>query len=78
MNPATNAFTRWAAGLRWPWLFVIAAVLLVVDLIVPDLIPLLDELLLALATLLFGAWKRRKQPVSPPVMDPADRAKRVN
>ncbi len=49
-----------------------------VDLIVPDLIPLLDELLLALATLLFGAWKRRKQPVSPPVMDPADRAKRVN
>jgi hypothetical protein len=82
MNPATNAFTRWAAGLRWPWLFLIAAVLLVIDLIVPDMIPLLDELLLGLATLLFAAWKRRKDPAAPPVMDadadPAETAKRVN
>ncbi len=78
MNPATNVFTRWAAGLRWPWLFVIAAVLLVIDLIVPDFVPLLDELLLALATLLFAAWKQRKPRVAPPVMDAADRARRVN
>ncbi len=65
---------RWAAGLRWPWLFFLAALLLGLDLVIPDFIPFVDELLLAIATLLLGAWKKRAEPPT----DAADRAKRVN
>ena len=53
--------TRFAAGLRFPALFMLAATLFVVDLLVPDLIPFLDEILLALATLLLGSLRRRRE-----------------
>ena len=53
--------TRFAAGLRFPALFVLAATLFVVDLLVPDLIPFLDEILLALATLLLGSLRKRRE-----------------
>lgn len=52
----------YAARLRFPWLFALTAVLFVVNLLVPDPVPLLDELLLALLALLFGAWRRRGRP----------------
>jgi hypothetical protein len=48
-----------AARLRFPWLFALTAVLFVTSLAVPDPIPLVDELLLGLLTVLFGAWRRR-------------------
>ena len=48
-----------AARLRFPWLFALTAVLFVTSLVVPDPIPLVDELLLGLLTVLFGAWRRR-------------------
>jgi hypothetical protein len=50
---------RFASRLRFPWLFALTALLLVVDLLVPDPVPLLDEIVLALLTLLFGMWRRR-------------------
>lgn len=46
--------------LRFPTLFVVFAVLTLLDLIVPDVIPLADEIGLALLTLLFGMWKDRR------------------
>lgn len=46
--------------LRFPTLFVIFAVLTLADLIVPDVIPLADEIGLALLTLLLGMWKDRR------------------
>lgn len=46
--------------LRFPWLFVLTAGLFGVDLLVPDLIPLADEILLGLATLTLGAWRQKK------------------
>lgn len=49
-----------AAQLRFPKLFALTAALFLVDLVVPDLIPFADELLLALATALLGSWRRRK------------------
>lgn len=49
------------AKLRFPVLFVISAVLFGVDLIVPDVIPFADELLLGLATALFASWRRRRE-----------------
>ena len=53
---------RWFARLSFPRLFLLSAVLFVVDLLVPDFVPLADEILLGLGTLLLANWKRRKAP----------------
>jgi hypothetical protein len=55
--------SRFAAGLRFPTLFALAAGLFLVDLVVPDLIPFVDEALLALLTVLIGSLRRRRPPV---------------
>ncbi|CAE6774393.1 DUF6116 family protein [Nitrospira defluvii] len=47
-------------NLRFPSLFLLFALLTVADFIVPDVIPLADEIGLALLTLLFGMWKERR------------------
>lgn len=52
---------RYAQGLRFPVLFLLMAGAFVVDLLLPDFIPFLDEILLGLATLALAAWKRRKE-----------------
>ncbi len=46
-----------ASRLRFPQLFFIAALLFVVDLLIPDLIPFIDEILLGLLTVLLGMLK---------------------
>ena len=51
---------RFAAGLRYPTLFKLLALLFVVDFFVPDVIPFFDEIVLALATLLVGALRKRR------------------
>jgi Family of unknown function (DUF6116) len=51
---------EFASRLRFPKLFGITLAILVVDLLVPDLIPFVDEILLALVTALLGSWKRRR------------------
>jgi Family of unknown function (DUF6116) len=64
---------RFAAGLRFPTLFGLVAGLFLLDLVIPDLIPFVDEILLALGTLLLGSLRRRRggeaQP-SPPAPRP--------
>jgi hypothetical protein len=47
------------ARLRFPTLFLLTAGLFLLDLLVPDLVPLADELLLGLATALLGSWRKR-------------------
>jgi hypothetical protein len=49
---------RWFGRLSYPRLFVVAAGLFVLDLLIPDVIPFADELLLGLGTLLLGKWKK--------------------
>jgi len=51
------AITRFLGGLRFRQLFIASAGLFVLTLLVPDLIPFADELLLGLATLLLARWK---------------------
>jgi len=58
--------TRFAAGLRFPALFKLVAALFLVDLVVPDLIPFVDEILLALGTLLLGSLRKRREAPHPP------------
>jgi len=57
---------RLLGRLRFPQLFVVAALLLVTDLLVPDMIPFADEILLAVVTLALGSLKRPESPPSPP------------
>jgi hypothetical protein len=47
-------------NLRFPVLFLILGILTLIDLFIPDFIPFLDEIGLALLTALFALWKNRK------------------
>lgn len=51
--------TRFASRLRFPVLFALVAALFLVDVLVPDLVPFFDEVMLALATLLLGSLRKR-------------------
>jgi hypothetical protein len=47
-------------NLRYPTLFLLLAALTLVDFVVPDVVPLADELGLLLLTMLVGRWKSRR------------------
>ena len=59
-----GAILRFAEKLRFPQLFLVTLTLFVIDLITPDVIPFIDEILLGLATLLIGSIRKRR--VTPP------------
>ena len=50
---------RFLGKLSYPRLFMVAAALFVLDMLVPDMVPFVDELLLGLGTLLLANWKDR-------------------
>ena len=52
-----SVFARFLGGLATPRLFLLAAGLLGLDLIIPDVVPFLDEILLAIHTLIFARRK---------------------
>jgi hypothetical protein len=59
---AVNAgLLAWARKRRFPTLLLVTGSLFVIDLIVPDIVPLADELLLGLATLVLARWKDQRQ-----------------
>lgn len=53
-----GAFQR--LGLRFPTLFVILLTVTLADLVIPDVIPFVDEIVLAALTALFGLWRERR------------------
>lgn len=54
-----SPFMRWAQNLRHPTLFKITAALFFFDMLIPDFVPFVDEILLGLATMVFANWKTR-------------------
>lgn len=72
-TPLVAAFMHFASGLKFRYLFFLTGALFLFDLLTPDLIPLLDELVLGLLTLLFASWKKegrdRKTPADPSVIE---------
>ena len=65
---------RLLGGLRHPVLFLILLTLFVLDLIVPDLLPFVDEIMLGLLTVLAGSWSaRRERPTRRPEAPPTSR-----
>lgn len=68
-TPLLLPLLNWARKLRYPTLFKITAALFAITLLIPDPIPLVDEILLGLGTLLLANWKNRKNAA---VMGPDD------
>jgi len=61
-NPVVVPVLGWAQRLRYPTLFKLTAGLFIVSLAVPDPLPLVDEILFGMGTLLLANWKSRKTP----------------
>lgn len=49
---------RFLGRLRSPVLFVLIASLFLLDLVIPDVLPFADEILLGLATLMLARWRK--------------------
>lgn len=64
-NPLLAPVLGFLGRLSYPRLFVITAALFLIDLVVPDFIPLADELLLGLGSLLLANFKKRRTPDPP-------------
>jgi hypothetical protein len=71
-HPLLVPVINWARNLRHPTLFKLMAALFLIDMVVPDLVPLIDELMLGLGTLWLASWKQRKEP-KPPAQQQAGR-----
>lgn len=53
---------RFASKLKYPQLFFLLASLFLVDLVIPDVIPFIDEAILGLLTMLVGMLRRGERP----------------
>lgn len=65
MNPLTKRLSRYFESLRFPWLMLLAGGLFVVNVFVPDVLPFVDEILLALVAILLGRIKRKPRAPEP-------------
>ena len=65
-SPVLLPFLAWARKLRHPALFKLTALAFAISVLVPDMIPLIDEIVLGLGTLLLASWKSRKPPATVP------------
>ena len=64
-NPLVALVARFASKLRYPTLFMLTGALFLLDLVIPDVIPFADELLLGLGTLLLAGLKARRGGAEP-------------
>lgn len=58
-NVMLGPFLAWASRLRFPMLFAGTAVLFILDVLIPDMIPFVDEVLLGLLTILLASIRRK-------------------
>ena len=61
-SPLVAPILGFLSRLSFPRLFLLAAALWAVDMVVPDFVPFIDELLLGIATLLLASFRKRKAP----------------
>ena len=67
---AAGVFLRWASRLRFPYLFALTLALFTINLFIPDVVPLVDELIMGLVAVLLGSL--RKKPDSEPPQAPTE------
>ena len=63
-SPLVALLTTFFARLRYPWLFTVAASLFLFDLLIPDMLPLADEILLAVVTVMLASRKTERDPAA--------------
>ncbi len=63
MNPSVliATFLAYADKLKFRNLFLIIISLFAIDLIIPDFIPLIDEIILGLLAIILANWKKERQ-----------------
>ncbi len=61
-HPATGPLMGFASRLKFPTLFFITLGLWAINLVIPDPLPLVDEIVMGLLTLMLATWKNSKQP----------------
>jgi hypothetical protein len=59
-TPVQEVVGTLVGRLRYPWVVAILGILFVADMVIPDPIPFVDEVMLALLTFLVGSWRARK------------------
>lgn len=57
---------RWGGRLRFPYIFLLTAIIFVADLAIPDVIPLADEIIIGLVTLLLANLKKPSEKTEEP------------
>ena len=62
ISPMTTLINRYLPRMRYPYLFLILGGLFLVDLVVADPIPLIDELTLAILTFIAATFRKRGEP----------------
>jgi hypothetical protein len=50
---------RWASGLRFPYLFLLTALLFVFNLFIPDIVPVADELIMGLVAMTLASLRKK-------------------
>lgn len=59
-TPASTIIGKLAGRLRFPQLFAVVTALFLIDLLIPDMIPFVDEVLLGLLAVLLGTLQDRR------------------
>ncbi len=68
MRPFTarSIAQKTATRLKFPQAFTIFLALFILDLLIPDFVPFIDEILLGLGAALFGMWRVQAKPAEAP------------
>ena len=68
-SPATGPIMGFASRLKFPTLFFITLGLWAINMVIPDPLPLIDEIVMGLLTVMLATWKNGEVP--PPAPDRA-------
>ena len=61
-SPATGPIMGFASRLKFPTLFFITLGLWAINMVIPDPLPLIDEIVMGLLTLMLATWKNGRPP----------------
>ena len=56
-----GVFLRWASRLRFPYIFLLMSGLFIINLFIPDVIPLVDEIIMGLAAVLLANLRKKPE-----------------
>jgi hypothetical protein len=64
-SPVQEIVGSLVGRMKYPWIFALLGALFLADLVLPDPIPFVDEVMLALLTFLVGTWRTRDKGAPP-------------